>query len=162
MPVPLPRPETVSSRVPASDPNMVSMDLKPQPWLYRGSDLRASALAGALGLAVISGSLLLDVRESRRTHKFPKLRAGLDFALGGVTGYLALKALSNARHVRAASRERDFIVGQMNHHVRNALQMISFAAHSTDDQRFADSIRQAIYRIQWALTEVLPPGKTHS
>ncbi len=158
MPVPLPRPERVAATFPAPAP----MAPKAMPWLYRGSGFRTQALAGAIGLAVVGGSLLLDVRESRRTHKFPKLRAGLDFAVGGITGYLALKALRNARHNRQASRDFDALVGQMNHHVRNALQMISFAAHSTDDQRFAESIRQAIYRIQWALTEVLPSGKTHS
>ena len=44
----------------------------------------------------------------------------------------------------------------MNHHVRNALQVISFAGYSTDSEQQLEHIRQGMNRIQWALQEVLP------
>ncbi len=44
----------------------------------------------------------------------------------------------------------------MNHHVRNALQIISAASYSADGTEQPASIRDAVRRIEWALREVLP------
>lgn len=44
----------------------------------------------------------------------------------------------------------------MNHHVRNALQLISYAQSSEDRAEHVQKVRSAIERIDWALREVLP------
>ena len=44
----------------------------------------------------------------------------------------------------------------MNHHVRNALQVISLSTFSTADQAQIDTIKPSVNRIQWALREILP------
>jgi hypothetical protein len=46
----------------------------------------------------------------------------------------------------------------MNHHVRNALQTISYLPY-TDQAKQVQLIQQSVNRIQWALQEILP-GET--
>jgi hypothetical protein len=48
----------------------------------------------------------------------------------------------------------------MNHHVRNALQIISAAPCSVDATEQPTRCQDAVRRIEWALREVLP-GETH-
>ena len=44
----------------------------------------------------------------------------------------------------------------MNHHVRNALQIISAASCGVDGSEQPTRVRDAVSRIEWALREVLP------
>jgi hypothetical protein len=44
----------------------------------------------------------------------------------------------------------------MNHHVRNALQVVIYAASAHKDDDLAEQVREAVRRIDWALKEVLP------
>jgi hypothetical protein len=45
---------------------------------------------------------------------------------------------------------------EMNHHIRNALQIIIYTASNANDRDGVDKIRDAAKRIEWALREVLP------
>src|SRR5919201_1988695 len=47
---------------------------------------------------------------------------------------------------------------EMNHHVRNALQVIAYWGLAERDKKEVEMIRQAVDRIEWALREVLPRG----
>ena len=58
-------------------------------------------------------------------------------------------------------QQRNFIrklevIRLMNHHVRNSLQVISFAASAPQQEALEADIRNAVERIEWALREVLP------
>lgn len=44
----------------------------------------------------------------------------------------------------------------MNHHVRNALQVISATSPGVDGSDQQERVRDAVNRIEWALREVLP------
>lgn len=48
------------------------------------------------------------------------------------------------------------VIRLMNHHVRNSLQVISFAASDPKRDELATELRNAVSRIEWALREVLP------
>jgi len=48
------------------------------------------------------------------------------------------------------------VIRLMNHHVRNSLQVISFAASVPQQEEMATQVRDAVERIEWALREVLP------
>ncbi len=48
------------------------------------------------------------------------------------------------------------VIRLMNHHVRNSLQVISFAASVPQQEALEAEIRDAVERIEWALREVLP------
>lgn len=57
---------------------------------------------------------------------------------------------------RKRIQERLEIIAQMNHHVRNALQLISLSPHAKQREENVALIQQAVERIEWALREVLP------
>ncbi len=78
------------------------------------------------------------------------LLSGLVFALG---------IAQQLRHERQLKRHRQLmgIIADMNHHTRNALQVIvSRSVLSMADSNAVEDIRQAVRRIDWCLREVLP------
>jgi two-component sensor histidine kinase len=60
------------------------------------------------------------------------------------------------RKERVRVIERLATIDEMNHHIRNALQIISFNAHGESSETELAEIRQAVTRIQWSLNEILP------
>ena len=97
--------------------------------------------AGILG----SGTLLDDVL------------LGLFAAIGL---FLLLRHLEISRELRRRQHYA-LIISELNHHVRNALQVIvnrtDLAIHGTAE---LEDILGAIERIDWALREILPRGAT--
>jgi hypothetical protein len=53
------------------------------------------------------------------------------------------------------------VIRLMNHHVRNSLQVISFAASAPQQEELAKKVHNAVERIEWALREVLPGQREH-
>lgn len=75
-----------------------------------------------------------------------------DLVLGMVAG-LVVFAYEQRRY--KAMLEKIAMISAMNHHVRNALQAISYAPY-TEQAKQIQLIEQSVARIQWALREVLP------
>lgn len=75
---------------------------------------------------------------------------------GIVAGALFWKARSLERARREFVRERLHTISEMNHHIRNALQVISFYSNREQDAKTLEMLRKAVNRIEWALKEVLP------
>ncbi len=71
-------------------------------------------------------------------------------------GLLLSKALNLAWERRRALLERLDMIGEMNHHIRNALEIIQLSAHQTHNPEAIARISEASSRIQWALREILP------
>ncbi len=79
-----------------------------------------------------------------------------DTLTAAIAGVLMFRILQYERERRERLRQKLEIIAQMNHHIRNALQVISFSAASAADQQQLEAIRQSMNRIQWALREILP------
>ena len=47
-------------------------------------------------------------------------------------------------------------ISEMNHHIRNSLQVITYATATQRDSESVEMIRSSVERIEWALREVLP------
>ncbi|HEY7402635.1 MAG TPA: hypothetical protein VIB39_03880 [Candidatus Angelobacter sp.] len=75
-----------------------------------------------------------------------------DLVLGVLAG-LVVFAYEQRRY--KAMLEKIAMISAMNHHVRNALQAISYAPY-TEQAKQIQLIQQSVSRIQWALQEVLP------
>ena len=73
-----------------------------------------------------------------------------------ICGFVFLLFLRLYRQQRAMLRQRVEVIANMNHHVRNALQVIEFNSYSTSDQEKFGAIKSSVNRIQWALRELLP------
>lgn len=73
-----------------------------------------------------------------------------------IAGVLVFRLLQYERARRRRLRQRLEIIAEMNHHVRNALQVISLSTYSSADQKQLAAIKESVNRIQWALREILP------
>lgn len=76
-----------------------------------------------------------------------------DALLGIAVGLMVL--FYERRQQRNIIRKLE-VIRLMNHHVRNSLQVISFAASVPQQEALEADIRSAVERIEWALREVLP------
>lgn len=79
-----------------------------------------------------------------------------DLLIGLVAGILAfILGLHHAQRDRfVAARLK--IITEMNHHIRNALQVITFEARRSGNENEIRVMQDAVDRITWALREVLP------
>ena len=74
-----------------------------------------------------------------------------------LAGVLFYKILDAGRRRRKLILQRLETIDQMNHHIRNALQVISFSVHANQEHaKEVSNIDRAVNRIQWALREILP------
>lgn len=72
--------------------------------------------------------------------------------IGAMVAQLAV--LYRQRQIQAAARLQR--IAEMNHHVRNALQVITYWSLAEKEKQQVGLIQDAVNRIQWALREVLP------
>ncbi len=80
----------------------------------------------------------------------------IDAFFAAVVAALIYRVLSHDRERRIKVLERLETINEMNHHIRNALQVISFNAHVKSNDFELAEIKRAMNRIQWALREILP------
>ena len=90
-------------------------------------------------------SMRLGLKESQRV---------LDDVIGGLIAGLIVFAYARVRlrHIR----QRLEVIQLMNHHIRNALQVIRYAAYIPSERDQVAHVDEAIERIDWALREILP------
>src|SRR5437868_11978755 len=81
-----------------------------------------------------------------------------DGITAAIIGLLTFYVLRLHQLRQAELRERLERIVEMNHHVRNALQVITFWALGDRDKTEIQIIKDAVDRIQWALSEVLARG----
>jgi hypothetical protein len=70
--------------------------------------------------------------------------------------FVATVIATYERRRRKRIGERLAVIELMNHHVRNALQVIALSPHAQQREQNVEQIQQAISRIEWALREILP------
>lgn len=73
-----------------------------------------------------------------------------------ILGMLAAKLLHNVYKARQHALARLQVIAELNHHVRNALEVISLSAYITHDEEAIRRIMEGVNRIDWALREILP------
>jgi signal transduction histidine kinase len=74
---------------------------------------------------------------------------------GVVTTLLVQRLMAASRDRRLANLRRFQIIAEMNHHIRNSLQTISYQRFAADAESAA-RLKDAVDRIQWVLEQVLP------
>jgi hypothetical protein len=89
-------------------------------------------------------------------------RTGVLFISNLLTGVVAsalfLQSKLRAEEKQRLLKDRVQKLAEMNHHVRNALQVVAFYRYQTQDPEAARLIQESIERIEWTLQEVLPRG----
>jgi len=120
---------------------------------------RQSGLLSVLVVVVVSAlGFVLDV--SLLKEGFPRRDLVLvsNLIIGIIAGWLFYQFASNEKARRDAIRRRMRTIADLNHHIRNALQVIRYAggSKSAQDATQLQLINEAVARIEWALREVLP------
>ena len=77
----------------------------------------------------------------------------IDDIVIGITAGLVVFAYEQRRHKAILNKLR--VIAAMNHHVRNALQTISYSPYTRQEEQMR-LIGDSVNRIQWALREILP------
>jgi len=80
-----------------------------------------------------------------------------NLVVGGIAGWLFYRFSRNEKTKRELIRRRVQAVAELNHHIRNALQVIRYAGASptAQDAGQLQLINEAVARIEWVLSEVL-------
>ncbi len=119
-------------------------------------DKHLGTVAVLFGLLMFLCGVALDMLLLHE-HEGRILTITVSDALAGlIAGVLIYKLLCYARERRRRVEQRLQTISDMNHHIRNALQVISFSLHTSKNQKEIDEITEAVNRIQWALREILP------
>ena len=126
--------------------------------MHRGKDSTGRLIAIYLLVAVLVWAVgfgfdRLLVRDGVSRTEILLLSNGLT---GLVAAYLFYSLASNERLRREGIRDRLRTIAEMNHHIRNALQVITYATAAPKDEESVELIRSSVERIEWALREVLP------
>ncbi len=113
---------------------------------------RASLLTGAIialgvfTVATIGDVLILDLKAN------PLWAIGDHVALGAFAGAIVLVY---DRRRRRDLHEKISSIHEINHHIRNQLEVIEYSAWATHDQQHMERIDESVQRIDWALREIL-------
>ena len=108
-------------------------------------------------LVVALSSYALEVRLHRGGVPSRYLILLSSFLVGLVAGVLVHLLSIRERQRRAYVECRLRVIAEMNHHIRNALQVIVYRMDpKTRDSQELRDIRDSVDRIDWALREILP------
>ncbi len=111
-------------------------------------------IAAAIGIIVLLGSISFDMVLLEHTQMLAIVFSNALVAL--LAAVLVYTLLAYGRQQRRRVLERTEALNEVNHHIRNALQSLAFAAGTLKNRKEGDAISEAISRIQWALLEILP------
>jgi hypothetical protein len=87
-------------------------------------------------------------------HKF--ITAASSALTGLVVAGLFVQLARAQQHRRHLVQARLEVIADMNHHIRNALQVLSYGTATHGKKTETEMMRDSIERIEWALREVLP------
>lgn len=121
---------------------------------------RSGLLTTLIFLFVFAVNLLQDVFLAAQGFSRWSLVVVSDLITGAIAGALFYQFAKNEKNRRELIRERMRTIAELNHHIRNALQVIKFwgAQHQdcTLDEMQIRLMKDSVDRIEWALREVLP------
>ncbi len=114
-------------------------------------------IATCVGVVVFAASMAIDWLLFAHSERAVAVVASNALA-ALVTAALVFTVLAFGRRQRLEMETRMEALLEVNHHIRNALQSLTFAAGSLKNrqERESEAVSEAIQRIQWALREVLP------
>lgn len=83
-------------------------------------------------------------------------RMAADALAAIVIGVLAYRVFRNLNERRRALYERLELIAELNHHIRNALQVIQLSAMTTQNEQAIEQIDESVRRVSSVLHELVP------
>ncbi len=133
--------------------------IPPAPWFARVSKTKLRLISAGVFLFVFLVNLVLDFVVARVAGSSTIGYVVSDAVAALVATLLLLRSITLHNERREAVRRQLYMVAEMNHHVRNALDAIRMSAELTRDREAINIISDEVNRIQWALREVLGARK---
>lgn len=125
---------------------------------------RSGLLTAAVVIVVFAVNLLQDIFLSSEGPSRWGIVTISDIITSSIAGALFYQFAKSEKNRRELIRERMHTIAELNHHIRNALQVIKFwgAQHQncTLDEMQIRLMKDSVDRIEWALREVLPKYPT--
>jgi uncharacterized membrane protein YccC len=121
--------------------------------LRRFAALRAYLPAIAAGVATFAAVYGIDAFLAR--IELPAEATIFDDTLLGILVAVLVIVVQRQTELRR-QQHKLAVMKEMNHHIRNALQIIVYTTSNANDRDGVDKVRDAAKRIEWALREVLP------
>lgn len=125
--------------------------------MYRNPQL--PSLTRRIGISLIIGLTIALIGTCVEVAIGHQALLSLDSIDDVIIGVLAAGIVfAYEQHRYRATMDKIRMISAMNHHVRNALQAISYAPY-TEQEKQIKLIAESVSRIDWALREILP-GET--
>jgi signal transduction histidine kinase len=123
--------------------------IEPASWLLVVGTALGVGVVAFLATELMHYILVPDIGRSRERL----LAEGLS-AL--IVSLLTAKLVHTNQQRHRLMMARMQVIGEMNHHIRNALSPVSLSIDATQNQQLNGVISEAVDRIDWALREILP------
>lgn len=120
---------------------------------------RQSGLLAILVVVIVFAlGFILDLTLLKEGFPRRDLMFVSNLIIGITVGWLFYQFARNEKNKREIMSQRLHTIAELNHHIRNALQIIRYAegAKTTQDATQLQLINESVARIEWALREVLP------
>lgn len=117
-------------------------------------------LALVIGVLAFAINLIQDVFLASEGFSRWTVVIVSDLITGGIAGALFYQFAKYEKYKRELIRARMHTVAELNHHIRNALQVIKFWGlqhqNCSLDEVQVQFMKDSVDRIEWALREILP------
>lgn len=127
-------------------------------WLLTGSRWRLRLIAATIGVVVFVVVAAADWLMINGGVSHFGIMMGSDAVAAVLASWFALKLFNDVYERRQMLMRRLDIIGETNHHIRNALELIQLSAQTTHDQEVIQNISTGVDRIQWVLRELIGEG----
>jgi len=130
---------------------------KEYSWIHSASSAEITLLSAFAGFVVFGTAAMWEWIATREGWLLLPMALVSDVVAGTLAGILIFAVLRSTRERRLAMLRRLKAIREMNHEIRNALELIQLSAYSTHHQQAIATISNAVDRIQWTLREIVSP-----
>jgi signal transduction histidine kinase len=131
-----------------TDSRQMSWRYSAPAWLILGSSL-------GIGLGIFVATLAFELLLRWYGSTSLVFIVGSDLLAGSLACLLHYTTIHSLRRRRAMVLHRLQLIADMNHHIRNALEVIQLSTALVHNPEIAQIINESTERITWALKEIL-------
>lgn len=134
-----------------------SIEANEYSWIHSASSAQITLISAFAGFLVFGTAAMWEWIASREGWSLLPMALVSDVVAGALSGIFIFAVLRNTRDRLLAMLRRLKAIREINHEIRNALELIQLSAYSTQHQQAIDTITNAVDRIQWTLREIVSP-----
>lgn len=126
-------------------------------WIHSASSAQITLLSAFAGFLVFGTAAMWQWIASREGWSLLPMAMVSNVIAGTLAGIFFFMVFREIRERRLLMLRRLTAIREMNHEIRNALELIQLSAYSTHHQQAIAAITDAVDRIQWTLRDMLSP-----